>query len=310
MQLFNSSIKHEPKNVEAFLYQIRQYRKDILNDNIHNISIEEYEGLEISEEALKLLKILRKVNDSCGQILHTFKTNIFRGFKKVKRSELRFYYDSNKSKVKSVEKINYDKLMEISVPSPTGMITEYIKPVNATTDYFRNLLLKSTLKNTIKDLTTIYKELSKETIKYDLIDSLVKKLDYSPLKNKLKSKYDIFINCYNNRANNTDRPFTELFKNMAQMKEVRETLLSNESYVLLSPEVEKDSEKIYTLLTNIEELMKLERINVSKSMVLGMVNTVEFLADYVSSYGNMVKNVMVLEHNLINDYNMIYDKVK
>lgn len=248
------------------------------------------------------------VIDTFGGLLSTWATNLTRCFKDLKRSELNEFTSSNMLKVATVERLTYDKAMNVAVDIPSNMKSTYIKAINSVVDAYVKLnainnakLADISFNEMITSINTGNKKLSAQiSSTYSVILRAVAgaKMAVSTCFSQFdgKSQYKV--------------DFSKVFNSMKELQDSKRILLDNE-YRL------QDVAVLAKLVESIEgsckEMVKVFESNdtlvTSKDLNL-LSETAKNLALVVDAYGMAAMRQMTLEHNLILCINNIYDNAK
>jgi hypothetical protein len=248
------------------------------------------------------------VIDTFGGLLSTWATNLTRCFKDLKRSELNEFTSSNMLKVATVERLTFDKAMNVAVDIPSNMKSTYIKAINSIVDAYVKLnainnakLADISFNEMITSINTGNKKLAAQiSSTYSVITRSVAgaKMAVSTCFSQFdgKSQYKV--------------EFSKVFNSMKELQDSKRILLDNE-YRL------QDVAVLAKLVESIEgsckEMVKVFESNdalvTSKDLNL-LSETAKNLALVVDAYGMAAMRQMTLEHNLILCINNIYDNAK
>ena len=266
------------------------------------------EGYGVSEEGIGtgLLKVFIGVTDLFLKVGNTFKTNIFKFYKSLKRSELRFYWESHMLLCKTVEGQPVTKFMNLQVPVPTGMVAGY----SDTIDYIDRVFTVVDLKNygdaIYKELLDIRRQMTRSQQTYkqgfkgtaasaSLREQNVRKLIAEQVKYFSDKQVDTMA-------------FNTAFKSMQDINSCRGKLLEMEKYLGQTDAMVKLVDNIDVLVSDITGYLT-EDSEVDKVFIEQLASTIRFLATAFDIYGTYAMRQMATEHNLILTYEMLYKKI-
>lgn len=249
------------------------------------------------------------VVDIFSRIIFTFKTNTTRFTKKLKRSEIRFYYESHITTCKLVENTNYAIVMDDVVPVPRNFNTTYLEAVNYLNNAWKLLNLKTESKKINEFLQKLLVNVARnETSSMGYIVT-----EASVLNNTIKTIHNNdtqwFSKYWNNPKNSNGIVFKNVFKSMNDFKETRIGMYKNEVYLL---DAHHMLETINETENNLSSLVKM----IDNTKVFSP-DTLKKLATYVyhagkayELYGTWCTYEEMLEHNYILVSKHILDRIK
>ena len=106
-----------------------------------------------------LPKMLIGVVDVFLRIGNTFKTNVFKFHKRLKRGEMRYFMESNRLKVAKVEDAPYARFIKLRLNAPSGMAGFYVDAIANITKTYEQLALKDTIVPLVDKLTQVQRML-------------------------------------------------------------------------------------------------------------------------------------------------------
>lgn len=266
------------------------------------------DGYGVSEEGIGigLLKVFIGVTDMFIKVGNTFKTNIFKFYKSLKRSELRFYWESHMLLCKTVEDQPITKFMNIQVPIPTGMVAGYSDTIDYIDRVFTTVDLKNYGEAIYKELLDIRRQMTRGQMVYkqgfrgtatgaSLREQTVRKLIAE------QSKY------FADKQVNT-MVFSKAFKSMQDLNSCRGKLLDMEKYLGQTDAMVKLVDDIDVLVGDITGYLT-EDSEVDKVFIEQLASTIRFLATAFDIYGTYAMRQMATEHNIILTYETLYKKI-
>lgn len=284
-----------PDNIVSLLKELETYRTFVKS------LPEGQEGLGTT-----LMKMVIGVADVFIRIGNTFSTNVFKFAKKLKRSELKYYTESNRLLVAAVEGTPIVKFVNQQVYMPTGMTSEYLTAIDNVDKIFKQLSINDVLKTTLNKLDDVQHLVINNDAKVSTLMTnqaiLVNSLQQQ-LKPTIQTNKQIFT---------TDKSpetvaFTKAYKNMTDFKMVRERLNKLEpnlnSTMKLADTLESADARITSL---INFLNSYQSDIITRSFVLHLIDVVKFLGVGFELQGNTAQQQMILEHNHVLNIDKLY----
>lgn len=262
----------------------------------------------VSEEGIGtgLLKVFIGVTDLFLKVGNTFKTNIFKFYKSLKRSELRFYWESHMLLCKTVEGQPITKFMNLQVPIPTGMVAGYSDTIDYIDNVFKTIDLKNYGEAIYKELLDIRRQMtrSQETYKQGFkgtSDSAV--LREQTVRKVIAEQAKYFVD-----RQVSLMPFNKAFKSIQDLNSCRDKLLKMEKYLGQTDSMVKLVDDIDVLVGDITGYLS-EDSEVDKVFISQLASTIRFLATAFDIYGTYAMRQMATEHNIILTYETLYKKI-
>ena len=251
-----------------------------------------------------LLRVFIGVGDVFLRVCNTFKTNLIRFAKDMKRSEMRYYYDSHTLMCKSVEDTPITDVTKVTVPTPSGMKGTYMEGC-------------LTVKNTYEalDLITYVEGVTSalKDIQYNMHNSKDYKSILVPLANIAKQRAGHMkhvVDDVNKRFTTQRTPmyvkFTDAYKTMSEFSGTRTSLLDMEPYLQKTSSLLGSIDSIDNTLAQITQYLS-EDTEVNKAMISAMIDVVRYLAASFDLYGATSVRQMALEHNHIYSIERVWE---
>lgn len=267
------------------------------------------ENIEYSQEGLGtgLLKIFIGVADLFIRVGNTFKTNIFKFYKDFKRSEIRYYSESNVLKIKQVEGLNYTTIMNEQVPVVTGMTASYKQAVDYLNAVYAAASVRDYAETLYKELLDIRRQMTRGEEAYKKgfnKTAIAVNMKMELVRRAVANQTKIFTD----KQTPVQAQFKSAFGSMQNLKEVRIKLIDMEKYL-------GDTAALIELVDNIDNLLGditgylTEDSEVDRQFVTQLSNTVRFLATGFDIYGQTAMCQMAMEHNLILCYEQLYKNI-
>lgn len=260
-------------------------------------------------------RIFVSITDTFVGLLNTFKTNVFKFTKALKRSELREYVESNRLKTSVVNRLPYAKLSPVYVNIPANMQGTYLEAVTAIAALYVKLNAVSTAKTTLASFNKIFSSLTTKdpNAKKELLDT------NTLLANIIKTSKPAVVECQNQFSQKlvAKKPYGNVFKTVKEFQTVTTELLSLESrlqdvstLVDVIGQIETVLKGITTALSDPKaapEAGEKPQLDQASLMVLG--ECAKGLALIFDSYGLATTRQMQLEHNHVLNFDLLYSQV-
>lgn len=254
-----------------------------------------------------LLKVFVGITDVLLRVGNTFKTNMFKFYKGIKRSEMRFYSESHALKCKVTEGQSFDKLMNLSVDYPSGMQTTFLIAVESVSGDYASMNLAinmQSISNIFKELRVLVQRSASDQCVQCIAPIVTSSTTQSAnLSKRVAAASKLFTETNTNKAN-----FDMLYKSMAEFKQVRLSLLALESRLNDTGSLLNMIDELDPLIADITEWLH-DDTNLNKRFVEGMSTIVRYLANALDYYGTIATRQMALEHNHILNINTCYDSI-
>ena len=296
---------------------IREYRKieDLKEDEIFTFQeiIEQAEYfeklakdlnakllIEGNESLLGVLKtILIGTADTFISLGHSFKTSIFKVFKDLKRSELRYYVESNAIRVKEILNKPYEALQDKKIPFPNKMSSTYLSTTESLIKFLDILDMKNRI-NALKEhagmiIDSIILDNASFTAKsiFKSVDTNIAEFsrEFMKTQNHFKGIHD------------KDIKFSKVFKTSKELKDTHDELLRSESkfqevssiyYTIQDIEIKFDK-----LIKHINSTKEDQSNKVEKSTLEALSRYVAFIARISDMYGVAILDLHRVEHNVV-----------
>lgn len=271
--------------------------------------IQNLEG-DVSTEGFGIatLKALAGLTDLFGRLAMTLKTNVFRFYKNTKRSEMKFYSDSHLASIRIIEGLSYDKVMNLDIPVPSGMLCTYAKGCTAVTAVYNSLDMVNTAKMLYKACTDIYRMMSLNDPAYQkALDNVFRLMESR--KKGITASIDVANKCFTQQRTGEVK-FSKAYASMKEFKDVRLSLLDMEGRLQSVGDLIALIEDTDGVLDNVTSYVTENEGAVSAAFLERLANTIKTLAWFYESYGNNATRQMGLEHNHILVMDKVYSSYK
>lgn len=267
------------------------------------------DGYGVSEEGIGsgLLKIFIGTADLFLKVGNTFKTNLFKFYKSLKRSEIRTYWESHMLKCKAVENMTITTVMNEKVPVPTGMVGSYKNSVEYIQSIYTNLDLASYADAIYNELVDIRRQMtrSQDAYKRGFKNTAVSAAMREDNLRKLVANQNKYFTDKNSAPTVA---FKSCIGSMNDLTSLRGQLIDMEQYLGNTASLIDKVDNIDVIIGDITGYLT-EDSEVDKVFIEQLAQTVRFLATAFDVYGSTVMRQMACEHNLILCYEQLYKKI-
>jgi len=234
------------------------------------------------------------------RVFNLFKTNVFKFWKPIKRSELRLFTENKRASISAVEAKPYDTYKDKAILFPSGLNATYLEGVTELQKDYLLIGIKSRLESFEKDLKrfrvavanntysdTFFKPMAAGNAKFEVtLTEINNALD------KLFSKKDQY------RIADRTVLFSTAFKSMRELTMSRNGLLEIEPYLSESYSLVNTNDNLVKLLTDIRELGDKADPHVLRDLAV-MVRT---LAVAIDLHSRLITHQLQMEHSLVVTY--------
>lgn len=288
-----------PWNSDALYQDLRKL--EVYHNYIRTLNTTSTEGIGTG-----LLKIFIGVTDVFLKIGNTFKTNIFKFYKDLKRSEMRYYYESHTTMCLKAESIPITQVTNLDIPIPSGMKGTYQNACMSLEQVYTVLDIQAYGQGVLAALIDFRRKLMRsEDYKSTLVPmtNLVKQRETSL--NTLKSSVD---KVFTEQKTPMDVKFMSVYKTMKEFKDVRLSLLDMEKYLAATNSLVKMVDDIDTVLADITSYLT-EDQEIDKALVTDMINIVKYMGVSFDIYGTTTTRQMAVEHNHIGAIGKVWSTI-
>lgn len=274
---------------------------EVYHNYVRSLDIASNEGIGTG-----LLKIFIGVTDTFLRIGNTFKTNIFKFYKDLKRSEMRYYYESHTTMCLKAESIPITQVTSLDVPIPSGMKDTYQSACMSLEQVYTVLDIQSYGQGVLAALIDFRRKLMRsEDYKSTLVPmtNLVKQRETSL--NTLKSSVD---KVFTEQKTPMDVKFLSVYKTMKEFKDTRLALLDMEKYLAATNSLVKLVDDIDTVLADITSYLTEDK-EIDKPLVTDMINIVKYMGVSFDIYGVTTTRQMAVEHNHIGAIGRVWSTI-
>lgn len=288
-----------PWNSDALYQDLRKL--EVYHNYLRTLDTTSTEGIGTG-----LLKIFIGVTDVFLKIGNTFKTNIFKFYKDLKRSEMRYYYESHTTMCLKAESIPITQVTNLDIPIPSGMKGTYQNACMSLEQVYTVLDIQAYGQGVLAALIDFRRKLMRsEDYKSTLVPmvNLVKQRETSL--NSLKGSVD---KVFTEQKTPMNVKFMSVYKTMKEFKDVRLSLLDMEKYLAATNSLVKMVDDIDTVLADIISYLT-EDQEIDKALVTDMINIVKYMGVSFDIYGTTTTRQMAVEHNHIGAIGKVWSTI-
>ena len=245
---------------------------------------------------------LGKIADAFLAMTNTFKTNVFKFTKALKRSEMRIFSDGNTFLCRDVDKAPFTAFMNRDVDIPTGMITTYansVEYVKAVYDQLDAINYGSTVLGVLKELR--YKMYNNQL---NLEQGFSPAKQVSDKETVIKWAEATQKKCYKDHGAAPKMKFKSAYASMEEFAGIKDKLLGMESKL---QDVNKFVDQMDDISLVIGDMTThIENNAVPSPFIKNLSDGVRVVGASFDLYGQTAMRQMALEHNHIINYINLY----
>ena len=252
-------------------------------------------------------RILIGITDTFIGLGNTFKTNVFKFLKDLKRSELKEYVESHALKVSSVEKLSFDQVMDMPIYAPYGMGVTYQSATSNIASVYDNLQAYSLSNIGLTAFTNIFKSFSRSDNKAGEQLNNLRKLVATSIAASSK-----FVDASDSDFAGTNQsriPFKKCYASMAELISVKTTLLDYDKQLEDCGKIQANVSQMGDALNGTVELISSNEATVDKDFVSALGEVAMSMAKLMDAYSRVALRHSALEHNHVLNINTIYQLV-
>lgn len=295
--LHNLSIDKKEDTIQSLLAELEIYRS-MLGDGTG------MEGL-----AGGMPKIIVGIIDVFLRIGNTFKTNIAKFHKKLKRSEIRYFTESNRMKVSKVEDTPYARFVKLQVDKPTGMSCTFKDAITNIEEIYKLADAHGTILPFMKTLESVESMLdSNNNTINNTLSGLVRQADMKSklLATAIKENRKLL----DDKRSKTMYEFNQAYANMPEFVLVRSKLTDMEEQlsdtIKISDTLTSSDSQLTSLITYLEDN---DNKLITRQLVDNILKVVTIVGNNIDTHGRTAMQQMALEHNHILNINSMYKKI-
>lgn len=252
-----------------------------------------------------IINVFSRIIDSFISVFNNVKASLMKFNKLVKRSELKYYIQSNRTNVMLVNRTDYTKIADLEIPIPVGMKVDYIEFTKTISSLINSIDMVNKVEQTLSLITDIFLGLEKGTIKGPIsgLYSIFDKEYSNHIFKELKKIIDL------NSKKVTEVKFNEMFKSVGEFVQCVDDTLS---LSFIYDDIQKSSKVIDKILNEFDKIIDVlehNKINIPKSDIRDLSNVAYMCAQMFEQYGTLTIVYNRLEHNLVEVYKTLKSNV-
>lgn len=279
MDLKDSVLTFEEIGAEAFAIHKKIYYSDF--DRI---------GQEGIFDAIKRLFI--GLLNTIIHSMNTFKTNVFSFYKNLKRTELKYFHESNRVSINRILNFDYATLTSLQIPYPKGMIVDYFTATQKANICLGTMNMEERSRSFVELVRS-----TKDNILANRNANAVAISNSVDLPTIVRTFQD-FNRCFNNKVTTT-LPFIDLFPTETSFKDTDSLLMTCTEYEYTVNSVYKNMETCTELMNEILSYLEKEMGTLTKQELLNLSDACNFLAKLLDMFGVSIQDVTRIEHNFV-----------
>lgn len=240
--------------------------------------------------------VLIGLSEVSMRLLFSLRANLFSFYKSLKRSEIHEFAEAHMIRLKQVEALSFNTVMDETIPVPSEMTARYLAAVQTVNELYNALDILQSIQTFGKILIQVRKGIVLDSPNYGV--DLIQLAQFNEVK---MAKVNTAV--ANHNANYTgeqngkhERLFKEAYTSMQEFRDVRTLLTGMEAHLQEAKTVLDLMEESNKTLNQIAAtLSKTETIQVDfmKQLVICIRN----MASMMDIYGTACHAQMALEHN-------------
>lgn len=247
------------------------------------------------------------VSDLFVRIGNTFKANLFRFYKDLKRSEIKFYCDSHPGLIKAVEESPISRFLDMEMDIPNGLNTDFRRAATQVGSAYLAVDLVSLTSGVLDALKEARTKLSRGDQSY--VGNLVPLCNIVRSRERNLAQNRIEMDKIFTETRTGTVPFRKAYDSMQDMAAVRTTLLGLETKLQDVNRLLKSIDDIDALVADLTSYIT-EGSDVDAKIVDDFACTVRFMASAFEFYGINATRQMALEHNHTVNLDTCYAAIK
>ena len=241
--------------------------------------------------------ILIGVGNVIGHVLNLFKTNVFKFYKSLKRTEIVYYNESNAVTMKLLFKIPYTDICDCDMPFPNGLTTTYMDALDKTKRAIEALDILTKSKSALVNSKKILDGLNKKAVMKDLITNSITALDTTDA----QALYDLATKAVDENKNTTKekRKFKQLFMSMSDLERCNKLAMSFTEYVDQVHPTYKNMTVLSDIFNQIVKFVERNPSSIDKTDVENLGTLAFSIGKVFDMFATLLFIFHKLEHNLV-----------
>ena len=227
-------------------------------------------------------------------MIHTFKTNIFKFYKTLTRTELVYYKESNELSFRRILNCDYEMVKELSVPVPHKFNSTYLIATQNILDFLDTLDLKARLNLYEKHVEDLKNKVLSSDIHSD--DLIIMPIEDLP---GITTKFKITNNNFNGSFVR-EKKFKEVFTSPTDLSATVDFLLNKGAdYQYEVSSIMSSLDSIANEFDTILSFLQKNKGTMSKNQLMDLSKLTMGLAKFFDMYGVVIQDLSKVDHNTI-----------
>lgn len=241
--------------------------------------------------------ITRMFAGLCNTFLHILnnaKTNIFRFYRTLKRTELVYYHEANLVSVKRILSRNYGEVNSLDVPIPNKMSGTYPQTIVALVDFLKALQMEVRFK-AIVNFSENLRDKIISGVEFDVRAGMIPANDLVGISQKFKD-YNKYLSDI--KSIRTKR-FSEVFPQETDLKFCDDTLYNVADFQYSVARIESAVNDVASNFQAIINAIQNKDIELSKQALTSLSDISMYYAKLFDMFGVAVQDLTRVEHNFV-----------
>ena len=256
-------------------------------------------GIENLSSILK--RLLAGIFNTFFHVLNTAKTNIFRSYKNLKRTELVYYKESNLVSYGRIFNREMSLLTSLDTPIPYKMGVTYFHAISKTIAFLDVMGLA----NRVKSFLQYSEELRNEVLSSAMTSNKLPTLSViAGDLERLSKEFKALDNCFKDKPVRFKK-FIEVFPTKDEFVQCEKILYDATKYQYEVASIHSTMESIGENFTKIISFLDKSTLNLTKEELMSLSKVTLFFAKIFDMYGVAIRDLTRLEHNYVEVLKMI-----
>ncbi len=249
-----------------------------------------------------LVRMFVGVLNTIMHVIHTIKTNLFRFYRTLKRTELIYYKESNAVSIKRILNFDYVMINSLEVPIPKKMQGTYKVASENVLAFLNTLDMENRSALFVKQTATLRDRVLAGSEIESAITSVAPE-DLPTLTKAFKTANDQFVGPHVNT-----KPMVKVIPSKEEFNQVFELLLQSAPHQYGVQKVEANLDSSTKHLTDVLHFIQKGTGTITKSDLSNLSNVAMFFAKIFDMYGVAVQDLSRVEHNFVEVMRLIRSK--
>lgn len=282
-----STIISSNLNIKSFQELYIESKK--IKEYLYKVELTDNSGLEnfVTDGIVRLFSGIANI---VMHIANTFKTNIFKFYKNLKRTELRYFHESNVVSIRKILNFDYELLSQLQVPVPNELSTTYHNAVESG----MNCLSVINMKERSAAFISLINNLKTSVLSGQNVEAM--EVSHQTDLENIQKSFQRFNSCFVGKKTDTV-DFTTAFPTMEEFKNTDALLMKSENYQYEVNKINNNLEECEDKMHEVLSFLNQGTGNISKQDLVVLSDTCMTLAKLFDLYGITIQDITRLEHN-------------